>query len=57
MMNRKDFVRQYGATTAMTLTLTQPYYGNRKQIVADSWFGSLKHVSELMKRAHEDSLG
>lgn len=57
MMNRKDFVRQYGATTAMTLTLTQPYYGSRKQIVADSWFGSLKHVSELMKRAHEDSLG
>ena len=56
-MNRKDFVRQYWATTAMTLRLTQRYYRSRKQIVADNWFDSLKRVSELMNRAHEDSLG
>ena len=50
IMGTKDFVKHYGATTATALQLTQPYYGTGKQLVADSWFGSMKCVSELIKR-------
>ena len=46
----KDHVREYGATTATTLHLTEPYHGSGRCVIADSWFGSVKCASELMRR-------
>ena len=48
-MVEKEFVDQYGATTATTLRLTAAYHGTGRIIVADSWFGSLKTAIALMK--------
>ena len=50
IISGKDFVKKYGATTATTLPLTQPYHGTGKWVVADSWFGSVKHALELTKQ-------
>ena len=41
-LSGKDRVREYGATTATILCLTQPYHGSGRCIIADSWFGSHK---------------
>ena len=49
IMGGKDFVKQYGATTATTLWLTNPYHGTGKRVVVDSWFGFVKCATELMK--------
>ena len=48
-MKNKDHVQEYGATTATTIRLTQPYHGSGRRIVADSWFGSVKSAVELRK--------
>ena len=50
IMSGKDHVWEYGATTATTLRLTQPYHGSGRCIIADSWFGSDKSASELMRQ-------
>ena len=50
IMSGKDHVWEYGATTATTLRLTQPYHGSGRCIIADSWFGSIKSASELMRQ-------
>ena len=49
LMAEKEFVDEYGATTATTLRLTAAYHGTGRIIVADSWFGSLKTAIALMK--------
>ena len=48
-LSGKDRVREYGATAATTLCLTQPYHGSDICIIADSWFGSVKSASKLMR--------
>ena len=50
IMPGKDHVCEYGATTAMTLHLTEPYHGSGRCVIADSWFGSVKCASELLRR-------
>jgi hypothetical protein len=50
VMVSKEFVSSYGATTATTIRLTQPYHGSGRIIIADSWFGSIKTAVEMMKR-------
>ena len=47
-MPSKEFVKPFGATTATTISLTQPYHGGGHRV--ESWFGSVKCASELMKR-------
>ena len=49
-LGRKDHVREYGATTATILHLTEPYHGSGRCVIADSWFGSVKCASELMRQ-------
>ena len=63
-MSTKEFVKPFGATTATTIRLTQPYHGSGHRVIAGSWFGSAKCVGELMthrlycimlvKTAHKD---
>ena len=53
VMSQKDYVKPYGATTATTLWLAQPYHGIGCRAIADSWFGSVKTVVELSKVAVE----
>ena len=48
-MSTMEFVKPFGATTATTIRLTQPYHGGGCRVIADSWFGSVKSARELMK--------
>ena len=48
-MREKEFVPEYGATTATVLRLTKDVQGTGRTVIADSWFGSVKSASELMK--------
>ena len=50
IMAAKDYVMPFGAITATTLRLTQPYHGTGKRVIADSWSGSVKSAVELSKR-------
>ena len=49
-MGEKEFVRELGATTAVTLRLTAPWKYSGRVVVADSWFGSVKAVVNLFNR-------
>ena len=49
-MSKKEFVKEYGATTATVLHLTDEYYGTGQIVVADSWFGLVKSAIALMKK-------
>ena len=45
----KDIMKdKFGATAATTIRLTKPYHGTSKQVIADSWFGSLKTTTDSM---------
>ena len=46
----KKFVKEFGATTATTLQLTEAYHGSGRRVIADSWFASVKCVKALMER-------
>lgn len=46
----KKFVAEYGATTACTLRLVEPYFRTGRVVVGDSWFGSYKTVCVLRER-------
>ena len=48
-MAAKEFVDEYGTTTATMLRLTAAYHGTGRIIVADAWFGSLKTAIALIK--------
>ena len=48
-MATKEHVKKFGATCATTLRLTKPLHGSGRVIIADSWFGSVKTVSQLRK--------
>ena len=49
IMSQKDFVKEYGATDATTLQLTDSYHDSGRRIIADSGFGSVKTVLLLPK--------
>ena len=46
----KEFILEYGVTTACALRLCKPYWGTGKTIIADSWFGSIQTVEQLKRR-------
>ena len=47
---KKEFLKEYGATTAIVLRLTNEYYGNGCIAVAHLWFGSVKSSIVFMKK-------
>ena len=49
-MTKKEFVKEYGTTTATVLRLRDQYYGTGCIVATDSWFGSLKSAIALMKK-------
>ena len=50
IMCDKKFVKEFGATTATTLRLTEAYHGSGRRVIADSWFASVNCVKALMER-------
>ncbi|CAG5033168.1 unnamed protein product [Parnassius apollo] len=48
-ISTKKWQREFGAGTATTLRLTEPWRGSGKVIVGDSWFASVKTAVELFK--------
>ena len=42
VMCDKKYVKEFGATTATTLRLTETYHGSGRRVNADSCFGSVK---------------
>ena len=46
----KEFVKEFGVTTATALRLSKPYWGTGRVVYQDSWFGSVKTCEELLKR-------
>ena len=50
VMCDKKYVKEFGATTATTLRLTETYHGSGRRLIADSWFGSVKCAKALMER-------
>lgn len=49
-MMEKPFQRELGAGTAALLRLTEPWWGSRRIVCADSAFASVKSAVELRKR-------
>lgn len=41
-MQQAKFREVWGHTTATTLRLTEPYWGKKKVLAADAWFGGLR---------------
>ena len=50
LMRGKEFYTDYGATTATTLRLMQPFFGSGRVCLGDSWFGSVKSCCALLER-------
>ena len=46
-MRDKEYVKEWGQTTATTLRLTSPYQGKGKVLIIDSWFGSTRTAYSL----------
>ena len=46
-MADKEFVQEYGATTACCLRITEHWKGSGRIVVGDSWFGSVKTCLKL----------
>lgn len=49
-MSTKDFVQEYGASTAVALRLTKEYFGSGRTVIADSAFSSVKTAEALLQR-------
>ena len=50
LMRGMEFVAEHRPTCACTLRLVQNWFHSARIVVADSWFGSMKTATELMKR-------
>ena len=50
LIRGKEFYIDYGATTATTLRLMQPFFGSGRVCLGDSWFGSVKSCCALLER-------
>ena len=50
IMCDKKFVKEFGATTATTLRLTEAYHGSGRRVIAERWFASVNCVKALMER-------
>ena len=62
IMAHKEHVKSFRATTETVIHLIQPYHSNKRRVIADSWFSSVKSAVEpltndlysimLLKTAH-----
>ena len=50
IMSKKEFVKEYVATAATVLCLTDEYYGTGRIVAANSWFGLVKSANALMQK-------
>ena len=48
--SKKEFVKEYGATTATVLCLVDEYCETGRIVITNSWFGSVKSAIVLMKK-------
>ena len=48
IISGKGHVKEYWASTATTLHLTQPYHGTGRSVIADGWFESVNCATELL---------
>ncbi len=48
VMQSYKYREQWGHTTATTLRLTEPYWGKKKILIADAWFGGLRCCYALL---------
>ena len=48
LMRDKDYVTEFGATTATCLRLSRHWKGSGRIWVADSWFGGVESAKQLM---------
>ena len=46
-MADKEYMKEYGATTACSLRITKHWKGSGRVVIGDSWFGSLKTCRQL----------
>ncbi|KAG8262481.1 hypothetical protein J6590_052126 [Homalodisca vitripennis] len=51
-MKNKKWQKDFGAGTATTLLLTEPWHGTGRIVVGDSWFSSVKTSIQLKERAY-----
>ena len=54
-MATKEFTRELGSDTALTLRLCKHYFGSERIVIGDSAFSSLKTLMELRKRNCKNS--
>ena len=47
IMKEKDFVKDFGATVATSLRLTDPWKSSGRIVIGDAWFGSIKCAVQL----------
>lgn len=48
VQQKKPYVKDFGATCACTLRLTERWWGTGREIIGDSWFGSVNTVTALL---------
>ena len=48
IMRQKKYVKEFGATTACTLRLSEYWKNSGRIVIGDSWFGSVKTAVQLM---------
>ena len=44
----KQYFKEFGATTAVTLRMMQEWFGSGRIVVVDAWFGSFKMAYAMM---------
>lgn len=45
--SQKEYLMEFGSTTATTIRLCRPWRGSKKTVIGDAWFGSKKTAEEL----------
>ena len=46
-METKEFCKEYGKSIALTLRMTKKFFGSKRVLIADSWFGSVANAIAL----------
>jgi Transposase IS4 len=49
VMEKEKYRKDWGHTTATTLRLCEPYFGKKKILIADAWFGGLRCAYALLQ--------
>ena len=49
---KKKYCQEFGAATAITLRLLEPYFGTNRLVYIDSWFKLVKTAVKLKKKRY-----